>query len=96
MALKIQYTETFEYTFKVLVEFIWEKWGEAVVEDFVKETEKIIDLIASFPNMYKPSSFDKNVRVAQVRKLSSLLYAVSDEHLTLLYIVDSRQEPFWQ
>ncbi|MBD1433530.1 hypothetical protein H8B06_11875 [Sphingobacterium sp. DN00404] len=73
MALKIQYTETFEYTFKVLVEFIRENWGEAVVEDFVKETEKIIDLIASFPNMYKPSSFDKNVRVAQVRKLSSLL-----------------------
>lgn len=96
MALKIQYTETFEYTFKVLVEFIRENWGEAVVEDFVKETEKIIDLIASFPNMYKPSSFDKNVRVAQVRKLSSLLYSVSDEQLTLLYIVDSRQEPFWQ
>jgi len=66
------------------------------VNDFVKETGKIIELIASFSNMYKPSSFDKNVRVAQVRKLSSRLYAVSDEQLTLLYIVDSRQEPFWQ
>lgn len=96
MALKIQYTETFEYTFSVLVEFIRENWGDAVVKDFVKETEKTIDLIASFPNMYKPSSFDKNVRVAQIRKLSSLLYAVNDEQLTLLYIVDSRQEPFWK
>lgn len=95
MALKIQYTETFEYTFKVLIEFIRENWGDKVVEDFVAETEKTIQLIASFPKMYKPSSFDKNVRVAQVRKLSSLLYTVGAKQLTLLYILDSRQDPFW-
>lgn len=95
MALKVQYTETFEYTFKALVEFINDNWGDKVVRDFVKETEKTIQLIASFPNMYKASSFDKEVRIAQIKKLSSLFYAVGEGQLTLLYIVDSRQEPFW-
>lgn len=42
MALKVQYTETFEYTFKALVEFINDNWGDKVVRDFVKETEKTI------------------------------------------------------
>lgn len=74
MALKVQYTATFEYTFKVLVEFLQDKWGE---------------------NMYKASSFDTEVRVAPIKKLSSLFYAVGDGRITLLYIVDSRQEPFW-
>lgn len=95
MALTVQYTDTFEYTFKVLVEFLQDNWGNKTVDEFVKETEKIIQLIAAFPNMYKPSSFDDEVRVAQIKKLSSLFYAVGDNQLTLLYIVDSRQEPFW-
>lgn len=95
MALKVQNTDTFEYTFKVLVEFLKDNWGDKITEEFVKETEKTIRLISAFPNMYKPSSFDKEVRVAQIKKLSSLFYAVGDDHLTLLYIVDSRQEPFW-
>lgn len=61
----------------------------------MKETDKAIRLISSFPNMYKSSLFDEHVRVAQVRKLSSLFYTVSGENIVLLYIVDSRQEPFW-
>ncbi|NGM61928.1 hypothetical protein G5B30_08365 [Sphingobacterium sp. SGG-5] len=95
MGLKVQYTDTFEYTFKVLIGFIRNNWGDKVTDDFIKETDKTILLISAFPNMYKPSSFDENVRVAQVKKLSSLFYAVSNDKLTLLYIVDSRQEPFW-
>jgi len=39
--------------------------------------------------------FDKEVRVAQINKLSFLFYEVTDKHITLLYIVDSRQDPFW-
>ncbi len=95
MALKIQYTDTFEYTFKVLIEFLQENWGNKVANAFIEETEEVIQSITTFPNMYKESSFDKGVRVAQIKKLSSLFYAVSNSHLTLLYIVDSRQEPFW-
>lgn len=95
MALKVQYTDTFAYTFKVLVEFIQDNWGDKVTKDFMKETDKTIRSISAFPNMYRSSPFDKNVRVAQVRKLSSLFYTVSGEKLSLLYIVDSRQEPFW-
>lgn len=85
MALNVQYTDTFEYTFKALVEFIRDNWGNKVTDDFIKEADKTIQLISAFPNMYKPSSFDDNVRVAQVRKLSSLFYAVSKDKLTLLY-----------
>lgn len=95
MSLQIQQTDTFEYTFKVLVEFIQNNWGEKVVNEFVAETEKIIQLIANFPYMYKSSPFDKTVRVATINKLSSLFYEVTENHLTLLYIVDSRQEPLW-
>lgn len=95
MALKVQYTDTFEYTFKILIEFMRDNWGDKIADDFVKETDKTIQLISGFPNMYKPSSFDEHVRVAQVRKPSSLFYSVGKDRLTLLYIVDSRQDPVW-
>lgn len=95
MGLSVQYTDTFEFTFKTLVEFIQENWGEKVTNEFVKETDKVIQLITTFPLMYKSSSFDNNVREAPVNKLSSLFYEVTADHITLLYIVDSRQEPFW-
>ena len=78
-----------------MVEFIQENWGEKVARKFIKETDKVIQLIISFPRMYKSSSFDNDVRVAQINKLSSLFYEVTTNHITLLYIVDSRQEPFW-
>ena len=79
----------------MLVEFIQENWGGRVAKDFVKETEKIIQMIADFPYMYKSSVFDKNVRIAPINKLSLLFYEVTGKHIMLHYIVDSRQEPFW-
>lgn len=93
MGLNIQYTETFEYTFSVLIAFLQENWSQTVVDEFIHETERIIKLAATFPNMYKSSSFDKSVRIAYVNKLSSLFYTFTEDHLILLYIVDSRQEP---
>ena len=95
MRLSVQYTDTFEFTFKTLVAFIEENWGNKVGSEFVKETDKIIELIKTFPHMYKSSSFDRNIKVAPINKLSSLFYEVTASHITLLYIVDSRQEPFW-
>ncbi|MHC8948268.1 type II toxin-antitoxin system RelE/ParE family toxin [Sphingobacterium hungaricum] len=95
MSLSVQYTDTFEFTFRVLVMFIEENWGEKVTNQFILQTEKIIRLIATYPKMYKSSTFDSDVRVAPINKLSSLFYAVSDDYVTLLYIVDNRQEPFW-
>lgn len=95
MSLTVQYTETFEYTLQVLVEFLENHWGNKVSTEFLKEAEGIIKSISEFPNMYKVSSFDETVRVAPIKKLSSLFYAVSDTSVTLLYIIDTRQEPFW-
>ncbi|TZF81334.1 type II toxin-antitoxin system RelE/ParE family toxin [Pedobacter sp. BS3] len=95
MGLPIYYTETFEVTFKMLIEFIRENWGEKVAREFVRETEKIIQMIANFPHMYKSGTFDKNVRIAPINRLSLLFYEVTSKHIMLHYIVDSRQEPFW-
>jgi plasmid stabilization system protein ParE len=95
MGLTVQYTETFEVTFRALVKFIQEKWGDKAGDDFIEETDKIIQLISRFPRMYKSSMIDKEVRVAQINKLSFLFYEVTQKHITLLYIVDCRQDPFW-
>jgi len=95
VGLSVQYAETFEITFKALIDFLRENWGDKVVTHFVEETEKVIDLITNFPRMYKASSFDQNVRVAPINKLSSLFYEVTNKHITLLHIIDTRQEPFW-
>lgn len=79
----------------MLIQFLRENWGDQVVDGFIEEAEKVISLVTTFPEMYRPSLFDPNVRVAPIDRLSSLFYEVAPTHITLLYIVDNRQEPFW-
>lgn len=95
MRLTVRYSETFEETFKAVVLFIDGKWGETTTNKFIKKAEGVIEKIAKFPQMYKAIQFDNNIRKAPINKLSSLYYQVTDTHIILLYIVDNRQEPFW-
>lgn len=58
MALTVQYSETFEETFRALILFIDGKWGERTTNKFIKKAEGIIEKIARFPQMYKAMYFD--------------------------------------
>lgn len=69
--------------------------GKATSGKFIKKTEKVIENISVHPYIFKATGFDKEIRIAQISKLSLMYYQVSKTHITLLYIIDSRQDPYW-
>lgn len=95
MILDVQYAETFNITLKAIVTFIDEKWGETASDEFIKKAEKVIENIRVHPYIFKATGFDNEIRIAQINKLSLMYYQVSKAHITLLYIIDSRQDPYW-
>lgn len=93
MALDIFYTPKAKETFGLVYNFISDKFGIKVANKFLNKAEKIIFLISQQPFMYKSSSIDENVRIANFTKYTSLFYQVSGNKINLLFFFDNRQEP---
>ena len=91
MTLEIFYTPRSKETLLSVYHFIYLKFGRRSAEGFVKKTEKIIELIADHPLMFKASTIDKNVRVSLISKQTSLFYRVTDTSIHLLFFGDNRQ-----
>jgi plasmid stabilization system protein ParE len=80
--------------FKV-ADYLQEKWGERVVNDFTTKVQKVIEQIKEMPNMFEVSKKYKNVRKGFVTEHNTLYYRVKErkKEIELLIFWDNRQEP---
>jgi plasmid stabilization system protein ParE len=92
MSLAVFWADDAIETFNSIVLFIENKWSIKDAEKFVRHSDKIIDLIAEQPYMYK-ASLNNNVRQAIITKQTSMFYEVHHEFITILFFWDNRQEP---
>ncbi len=93
MGLNIQYTPEAEETLNSVYYFIIEKFGKRPAEAFLTKADKIIQLIAEMPEMYKAAPFDENVRIGLISKQTSIFYRMKEDSVELLFFWDNRQEP---
>jgi len=94
MSLIIYYTPRAKETLDSVYNFINTKFGTNSADKFALKAEKIIDLIAEYPYMFKATPFDKNVRIGLISKQTSLFYRVTATSVHLLFFWDNRQDPF--
>ena len=52
MGLSVQYTETFETTFKILTDFLRKNWGDKAVTGFVPSAESGQSLLTKDNKVY--------------------------------------------
>ncbi len=75
-----------------ILDYLMRKWGEKAAFDFSDEVDRILDIIASIPDLY-PIDDDGLVRKAVIVKQVSLLYSVNGDVIELVRFWDNRQNP---
>jgi len=93
MKLAIFYTPRSKETLASVYNFILDKFGLKPANKFASKIEKIIELIAHHPFMFKASTIDYDVRIGLISKQTSLFYRLTGTSVHLLFFWDNRQEP---
>lgn len=86
MSLTIFYTPRSKETLCSVYDFTSNKFGAGVTKKFAINAEKTILLIAEHPFMFKASEIDINVRIALIKKQTSLFYRVTDFHPSFIFL----------
>ncbi|WP_031528183.1 type II toxin-antitoxin system RelE/ParE family toxin [Dyadobacter crusticola] len=93
MALKIIWSARALDNFQNVIAYLEEDRGEQVIRTFVKRTEKIINIAAQHPEIFRIVSEKRQIREAVITKHNLLIYKATDTHIQLLAIFDTRQHP---
>lgn len=93
MSLAIFYTPTAKETLQAVYHFVENKFGQRPADKFLEKAERIIDLLAVQPELFKVSAIHEDVRIALITKQCSLFYQVKTDAIHLLFFWDNRQEP---
>ena len=70
----VEWTDSAKISFNKVVEYLREKWTEREVERFVSRTAEMLATLKRYPEMCRPSSRRKNVRIGILNKHTQLVY----------------------
>ncbi|MDR6784615.1 plasmid stabilization system protein ParE [Pedobacter africanus] len=93
MSWEILISETAVETFNAIQDQIFQRLGNKAVEEFEKNTLKVLELIQHSPFMFKETVLDSNIRKGLIKKRSSIFYEVKSNTIVVLFFWDNRQEP---
>jgi plasmid stabilization system protein ParE len=71
---EIQWTDSAKITFNKIVEYLRKEWTEREVEKFVSRTTEMLSTLKRYPEMCRPSTKRKNVRIGILDKHTQLVY----------------------
>src|SRR5687768_7424824 len=92
---EILWTDKARLTFNQIIEYLIEEWGEKEVKKFVNRTMEMISRLKLHPEMCRPSSKRKNVRIAILSKQNQLIYHYKPEESRIIILLfwNPRQNP---
>ena len=71
---EILWTDSAKFTFNKIIEYLRREWTEREVENFVTRTEEMLSTLKRYPEMCRPSTKRKNVRIGILDKHTQLVY----------------------
>jgi plasmid stabilization system protein ParE len=91
--LKIRWTDEATNNLKGIIEYLESNWTSKELTKFFIKLEKQIQLLSLFPEAYPLSPKCNNVHRCVIMKNLTIYYTVENDHLILLSIFDTRQDP---
>jgi plasmid stabilization system protein ParE len=82
-----------ENDFDQILNYLSINWDYKVVNQFIDLTEHLINQISENPKQYPLIYKKKGIRKVVLTKHNSLFYRVSKDHIDILRIYDTRQDP---
>ena len=93
MVYEVVYTPQFEEDFVFLMDYLSKKWSNKVAIQFGNQLDDLIATLNKMPFIGKKSLQNSLIRGITVTDKNILYYAVLDNQIILLSLVDTRQNP---
>ena len=71
---EILWTHTAKTSFNKIIEYLQNEWTEKEVGKFVNQTVDLLSNLKRYPEMCRPSTKRKNVRIGIINKHSHIIY----------------------
>lgn len=71
---QIRWTDSAKISFSNIVDYLRQAWTEQEVEKFVNRTAEMLSTLKRYPEMCRPSTKRKNVRIGILNKHTQLIY----------------------
>ncbi|KLT64595.1 type II toxin-antitoxin system RelE/ParE family toxin [Pedobacter sp. BMA] len=92
MTFEIFWSDEAKETFDAIFWFIYDRFGETSSKKFLKQTNKVISIIRSHPEIFESLSSER-FRKGNITSLTSIFYEIQNDRIYLLYFYDNRREP---
>jgi len=92
MSLQILWTDEAKETFDAIFFFILEKFSEQSAKKFLKQANKILQIIKVKPEIFEASIFNQ-CRKGRITNHTSVFYEIQNDQIRLLFFFDNRQDP---
>ena len=93
--MKVNWTPNAKKSFEHILDWLYAKWTNKEIENFLDQTDSTIEQIKNNPYLYRASEQNEQVRRGLVNRFISLYYRVrtKEEEIVLLTFWDNRQNP---
>jgi len=93
MTRKIVLSKRASVNLEKLIEYLEIKWSEKVKDEFIKKLDKALRILKNKPESSPESEILKGLHKCVVTKQTTVFYKFDDNHLFVVTIFDTRQEP---
>ncbi len=76
-----------------IIQYLYSKWSEKEVFEFLEVLKDFEDIVAIFPEIYPESEIKKGFRKAVILKQISVIYSIENEAILVHTLFDNRQDP---
>lgn len=73
--------------------FLAENWPESVVDEFIDNVFKAVDLLQEYPEIGQKTAKSNTIRSYLVKPYTRLIYRIKPGKIVILRLVDTRQKP---
>lgn len=76
-----------------ILDYLQTNWDDQVVQSFVEITDKLVNHLSLNPRLFPLIHEKKRIRKCVLTKHNSLFYRERKDHIDILRIFDTRQDP---
>lgn len=93
MAKRIIWSPAAEEDLELITSYLFKNWNDKVVNSFLDKLENSILLLSQFPLMFPCINREYGIHKCVVTKHNTLFYRLKKDHVELLRLFDTRQDP---
>ena len=90
---EIEWSDQARNNFNEIIKFLSAGWDKNVVKKFVRNIDKELIHIKTFPYGFPMSQYRDGVRRCVVSKINTIYYTVQEKTIYIIAIEDNRRDP---